>query len=253
MAIINNVLGFSLKKTLNEIIVERLNTDETITMTATLFVQKNCSNNSFKQITGNEELDQFVTFKTPKEDGTYKIKIGVTNLNEEYQFKEYSFTSYNNLLQSFIKDSQKLLCNLNCNDCDNGEDLKDLQARLILNMMSFYILNKHYYSKFFNLGLDCIKCELLNILNCNRTNVSFYGKKEDDVIYKKLVGYLYLIFYFGEKYTYTCCPEQVDKFFKSDMILNCLADINIDISCIETKIISDENFSISDGNFIELN
>ena len=252
MAIVDNTLGFSIKKTIDNIIINKTNPDETIIFTATLFLQQNCSTNSFVQVSDSEEVEEFVVFQMPKVDGTYKVRITITKLSGEFIYKEYSFTTYVGLLKSFINDAKKLLCDSNCNDCNDAEDKKDLQARVVLNMLSFYILNKETYSKFFNLGLSCIQCTLLDALNCNRIGTSFYGKKEDDIVYKRLVGYLYFIFYLGEKYTYTCCPEQIDKFFKTDSIFKCLRDINLDISCIETNILSDPNFSMEDGVFIDL-
>ena len=49
MAIVDNILGFSLKKTINNIIIDNLSEDIPRVMTATLFLQQNCSNTSFKQ------------------------------------------------------------------------------------------------------------------------------------------------------------------------------------------------------------
>lgn len=251
MAIVDNILGFSLKKTINNIIIDNLSEDIPRVMTATLFLQQNCSNTSFKQTSSNMIVEDVLSIQIPKIDGTYKLRLTFTKNTGEFINKEYLFTTYKNLLESFIEDTQDILCDLNCNNCEE-KDKKLKESRLVLNMMSYYTLNKEYYSKLFNIGLDCIKCTILDNINSNRVNNSFYGKKENEVVYKKMIGYFYLVFYFGQKYTYTCCPEEIDRFFKSDTIFKCLDSINLDVDCVELKIISDDTFSISDDNFIDL-
>lgn len=253
MAIIDNTLGFSLKRTLNHIIIDNLSEDVNIIMSASLFLQQNCNNNSFKQVSETLVVEDVLTFDIPDMDGTYKLRLTFINEVGSFIYKEYLFTTYKHLLKSFIYDVQQILCDSECEGCTTKEDKKLLESRVVLQMMSYYIFNKEFYKKFFDLGLNCVKCSLLNINNCNFVNTVFYGQKdEDDKLYKTLIGYMYLIFYFGEKYTYSCCPEQVEELFKTCKMMSCLQNLNIDIDCIETKIISDETFKISDDNFIDL-
>ena len=176
MAIVDNILGFSLKKTINNIIIDNLSEDIPRVMTATLFLQQNCSNTSFKQTSSNMIVEDVLSIQIPKIDGTYKLRLTFTKNTGEFINKEYLFTTYKNLLESFIEDTQDILCDLNCNNCEE-KDKKLKESRLVLNMMSYYILNKEYYSKIFNIGLDCIKCTILDNINSNRVNNSFYGKK----------------------------------------------------------------------------
>lgn len=253
MAIIDNTLGFSLKRSLKHIVVDNLSEDVTLVMTATLFLQQNCSNNSFKQVSEPIVVEDVLTIFIPEMDGTYKLRLTFVNGVGDFVYKEFLFSTYRHLLTSFIYDAQQILCDSDCEGCTSVEDVKLLESRVVLQMMTFYIFNKDYYTKFFNLGLDCMKCSLLNILNCNFVDIVFYGKNnEDDTLYKKLIGYMYLIFYFGEKYTYNCCPEEVEETFKTGRIFKCLQNLNIDVDCIETKILEDDTFQISEDNFIDL-
>lgn len=191
MAIVDNILGYSLRRTINNIVIKNLSEDITQILTTTLFLQKNCSNTSFKQVSSNMVVEDVLSIQIPKLDGTYKLRLTFTKQTGEFLNKEFIFATYKNLLESFIDDAQDILCDLNCNNCEKEEDKKLKESRLVLNMMSYYILNKEYYSNIFEIGSDCVKCTILDNLNCNRVDRSFYGKKEDETVYKKMIGYFY--------------------------------------------------------------
>lgn len=252
MAIVDNILGFSLKRTINNIIIDNLSEDINMMMTATVFLQQNCNNASFKQVSSEMVIEDVLTISIPKLDGTYKLRLIFTKESGDFVIKDFIFKTYKNLLKSFISDTNEILCDLNCNNCEEEESRKLLESRLVLNMMSYYILNKEYYSKIFDIGLDCIQCTILDNMNCNRVSTTFYGKKEDSAVYKKMIGYFYYVFYLGQKYTYSCCPEEIDIFFRSEEITKCLSNMNFDFKCVETRVINDDTFDVSDDNFIDL-
>lgn len=247
MPITNNTLGYEIKRDLNSITIVKIGNRN---ISVQVFYKN--SSNSFSKVTGILDVTDLVVFKIPFQDGKYKIRITSTNpTTEEFEYKEYIFTSYNKLLDSIIKDSQYLLCDCNCINCDDNCDDNKSKSDLILKMISFYILNKDYYSFFFNTGLNCIEDSILKNINCIIIGEAI-GKQFDDTIYKDIVGYLYYIFYVGERSIYTCCTEQVDSKFNIDNILPCLEKNNLNFKCIENNILTDPNFYISDSNLIEL-
>ena len=78
------------------------------------------------------------------------------------------------------------------------------------------------------------------------------GKSNDTSLYDSIIGYFYYIFYLGEKSIYTCCSDQTDVKFKINEILPCLERKNINIKCIEDKIVTNSEYYISDSNLIEI-
>ena len=247
MPITNNTLGYEIKRDLNSItIIETGSRDISIQI-----FYKN-SSNSFSKVTGILDVTDLVVFKIPFQDGKYKIRITSTNpTTEEFEYKEYIFTSYNKLLDSIIRDTKQFLCGCECKNCnDNCDDTKS-KSNLLLKMISFYMLNKDYYSFFFNTGLDCIEDSVLKSINCITIGEAV-GKEFDDTIYKDIIGYLYYIFYIAERSIYTCCSEQIDSKFNIDNILPCLEKNNINFKCLESSILTNSDFYISDSNLIEL-
>lgn len=91
MAIIDNTLGFSLKRTLNHIIIDNLSEDVNIIMSASLFLQQNCNNNSFKQVSETLVVEDVLTFDIPDMDGTYKLRLTFINEVGSFIYKEYLF------------------------------------------------------------------------------------------------------------------------------------------------------------------
>jgi len=247
MPITNNTLGYKISRDLGNITITKTGSKN---ISVQIFY-KNTSN-SFSKVTGILDVADIIVFKIPFQDGKYKIKITSTNpITEEFEYKEYIFSSFNKLLDSIIRNSQNFLCGCDCTNCnDNCNDTKG-KSDLILKMISFYILNKEYYSFFFNTGLDCIEDSILKDINCVILGEAI-GKEFDDTIYKNIIGYLYYIFYIGERSIYTCCTEQVDFKFNIDNILPCLEKNNLNFKCIESSILTNPNFYISDSNLTEL-
>lgn len=247
MPITNNSLGYEIKRDLNNITITKIG-DRNISVQV---FYKN-SSNSFSKVTGILNVENVVVFKIPFQDGKYKIRITSTDsITEEFEYKEYIFSSFNKLLDSIIRDAKHFLCGCKCKDCtDNCDDTKD-KSDLVLKMISFYILNKDYYSFFFNTGLNCVEDSILKNINCVVIGEAI-GTESSNSIYKDIIGYLYYIFYIGERSIYTCCSEQIDLKFNIDNILPCLEKNNLNFKCLENSILTNPDFYISDSNLIEL-
>ena len=249
MPINNNQLGFQIKRDL-----------ETITISNTgirkiefkLYYQKDCK--IYEDLTSTIEVEETITLKIPNIDGKYKIRVTSTDIiTEVFEYAEYSFVSFNFLLKSIIEDVEVYITNCydctNCKECTNVEE--NIEATLVTKMMSFYILNREYYDSFFNNGLYCIECSILDMVNCLTLEEITQGKASRSELNRQIISYLYFIFYLAEKSIFTCCPQSVDKKFKISRLRKYL-NKNININCIETAILTNPNYYISDSNLIEL-
>lgn len=245
MPISNINLGFILKRSLDFITIEKTGVRD---ITAQVFYRKN--KKSYVVLTTEKEVNPILNIKIPFQDGQYKIKIVSTDEQEQFEYEEYLFSNYNSLLDSIIEQAQDYLCGCKCEDC--GDNV-DIEKELIIKMMSFYILNNDYYSFFFNKGLSCIENDIMQKINCIIANDYIKGKSDIEYIATEIIGYLYYIFYIGERSIYTCCIEEIDIKFNILDIYNCLVEKNIDLDCIENKIVTDPDFYISDSNFIKIN
>mgnify|MGYP003527080894 CR=1 FL=1 len=244
---LNSELGFELKRDLNSITIIAIG-DKLIEVQ--LFYEESC--NSFSKITKTLPVTELLIFKIPFEDGIYKIKITSTDvITEEFKYKEFIFKNYNNLLNSIIDSSINHLCGCPCTDCVECNEDKS-GSETLLKILSFYILNREYYSFFLNSALNCVECDVLQKINCILLQDFTTGKNNNKELYDSIIGYFYYIFYIGEKSIYNCCTEQVDEKFGIDKVLSCLYKKNIDIKCIEDSILTHPDFYVSDYNFIEL-
>ena len=247
MPITNNILGFKLSRDLNNIIVEKIGSRN---ISVQIFYKS--SYNKFSKVTSILDVENIITFKIPFKDGQYKIRITSTDsITEEFEYKEFLFNSFNQLLDSIINNAKYYLCGCECKDCNDCND-KEGKSNLIIKMFSFYILNKDYYSFFFNLGLDCIQPSVLENINCIITQDALVGDSNYKNISDNIIGYLYYIFYIAERSIFSCCTEQIDIKFNIDDVMPCLDKVNIDTKCIENKIVTDPDFYITDSNFIEI-
>ena len=250
MPINNPNLGYKLSRDLEIITISKIGSRD---LSVQLFYQN--TSNSFTKVTGILEIEEIININIPFKDGNYKLRITSTNpTTEEFEYKEYLFASYKNLLKLIVKNVERVITN--CYDCSNCEDCKEVdlekESFLISSMMSFYILNKDYYSFFFNKGLDCIKYDILDVMNCITLSEFIKGSKEKSNLNKEIISYLYFIFYLGEKSIFTCCTDSVDKTFRINRILPYISKV-IDTKCIESTIVTDPDYYISDSNFIEIN
>ena len=249
MPINNTELGYKLSRDLDSIIIEKTDIRN---ITVQLFYQ--VDSNKFNPVTNILEANNILNIHIPFKDGNYKIRIISTDPSTElFEYKEYLFASFNNLLKSIIRSVEKIITK--CYDCTNckecNEDNLDEESFLISTMLSFYILNKDYYSFFFNTGLGCIQYNILEAINCITLSEFIKGKQEKSDLNKQIISYLYFIFYLGEKSIFTCCTSNVDKEFKIEEILPYISKY-IDTKCIESTIVTNPNYYITDSNFIEI-
>lgn len=245
MPIINTNLGYILKRNLDFITVEKTGIRS---ITAQIFYRKN--KKIYIDVSTVKKVDPILNIKIPFQDGQYKIRITSTNsLTEEFEYEDYLFSNYNSLLDNIIEQSQDYLCGCECEECENCEDV---EKDLLLKMLSFYILNNEYYSFFFNKGLSCIEFDIMQEINCIIANDFIKGDSSSKNISIKIVGYLYYIFYLGEKSIFTCCENEIDNKFNIKNIYSCLLSNKIDVICIESNIVTNPDYYITDSNFIKI-
>ena len=249
MPINNNTLGFQLKRDLETITITKTGTRK---IEFRFYYQEDCK--VYKELNSSVEVVETLTIKIPNKDGKYKIRIISTNTTtEEFEYVEYSFTDFDYLLRSIINDVEVYITNCydctNCNDC-NGED-ESIESILMSKMLSFYILNREYYDSFFNNGLACIECSILDMVNCLTLTEITQGKATKSELNRQIISYLYFIFYLAEKSIFTCCLDSIDNKFKIYRLRKHL-NKNINTNCIETAILTNPGYYMSDSNLIEL-
>ena len=246
MPITNTNLGFTLKRNLDYITVQKTGVR---TITVEVFYKK--IKKVFTSVKRNLIADPILNIKIPFQDGQYKLRITSTALDETFEYEEYLFNNYNSLLDNIIEQSQDLLCGCLCENCEDCGD-KENERDLIFKMLSFYILNHQYYSFFFNKGLKCIDYDIMQDINCIIANDYIKGDSNMKDISIKIIGYFYYILYLGEKSIYTCCTEEIDSKFNIHTIYNCLVENKINVDCIENNIVTDPDYYITDSNFIKI-
>ncbi len=244
MSIINNTFGFEISRTLKEINVKKIGIN---TIDVQLFIKTGCSNNFYKPITNNLLVLSFMKINLPFEDGKYKIRITSTALDTSFTYIEYEFDVFNNLLNNIITTIESKICNCECETNDDcKEEIKIEDA--LLKTISYYILNNTYYSFFFNTGLKCIDCKLLEDINCLILNDFVIGKSDNKKLMNKILSYFYLIFYIAEKSIFTCCTEEIEDKFNIKTLFKCIENTGIDINCVINAIETHPDYHISDSN-----
>ena len=242
MPIINNNLGYQISRTLKTIQVKRIGSKN---IDVQLFIKTGCSSNHYKEISNRLIVDSFIEIKIPLQDGKYKVRITATKPDESFEYVEYSFDSYNNLLGNIVSEIKDKLCGCDCKECnDCNEDKK--QDNTLLKVISFYLLNNDYYSFFFNAGLQCVDCKILEDVSCLTLNEYVTGTANNDKLIKKILSYFYIVFYAGQKAMSSCCIEEIDEQFDINNMSKCID--SIDINCVFDKIETNPNYHISDSN-----
>ena len=249
MPITNNELGFELTRDLESITIKRTGTRK---IEFRLYYQSNCK--SFVELNKSIEVEDTITLKIPNKDGKYKIRITSTDIvTEAFEYKEYSFVDYDFLLRSIISDVERYITN--CSDCTNCEECREIdrnvESILMSKMLSFYIMNREYYDTFFNNGLSCIECSILDAVNCITLEETLHGKVTRSDLNKQIISYLYFIFYLAERSVFSCCVDSIDDKFKIHKIRRYL-NKNINTNCVETAILTNPDYYMTDSNLIEL-
>ena len=224
--IYNNPLTYSIIKEHDFITIKLNGNIENIYVS--LLKENSCEENTFDIIKNSELLTDIVIYRLPIIDGLYKIKIDIEGV-----ITYYNFLYYDNLLKSIINDIEIVLCNSStCNNCIevNNNDL----TRVLLKIMSYYILMKQYYSEFLDSSLDCLKCILEDANKCILLNEKILSNRENLDLFNKIISTFYLIFYYFDKVKYL--DEDIDKKFKYNRIKHCIILKGLNINCIESKI-----------------
>lgn len=226
MVIYDNPLTYSIIKNQDFIIIKLNENLENISVS--LLKQNTCEENTFDILKDPELLIDTIVYRLPIIDGIYQIKINIQGV-----ITNYNFLYYDNLLKSIINDVEIVLCNsLNCNNC-REIDNKDL-TRVLLKIISYYILMKEYYGEFLDSSLDCLKCTIEDSNKCLLLNEKILTNQENLDLFNKIISSFYLIFYYFDKVSYP--DEDIDKKFKYDKIKHCIISKGLNINCIETKI-----------------
>ena len=89
------------------------------------------------------------------------------------------------------------------------------------------------------------------MINCLTLTEITQGKATKSELNRQIISYLYFIFYLAEKSIFTCCLDSIDNKFKIYRLRKYL-NKNINTNCIETAILTNPGYYMSDSNLIEL-
>lgn len=134
---------------------------------------------------GNLAADSSINLSTTK-DGFYIVK-----LTENTEILEVPFNSFKNLLLSIVKSLKKVLCNCTCKNCDCDSSDKPC----VLSQINAFILLNPEYTNTLNLIAPYFNCRLVNLVDCQQTNLLVYGKTSCKELDENLLILYYLTIY----------------------------------------------------------
>lgn len=158
-------------------------------------------------------------------DGVYTINLYDANQTASFQIK-----TYNNLLLSFIRNVEALLCG--CSKCKDCEECNECETYLaaFMKAFSFNSFNTPVYDLYVNLIAADSQCALESEVLCNITNEKVYGVALVREPMLQILGYYYGAFYYKDYYTAedTSEAEFIAIKYKYDKIAKCMKKLGID-------------------------
>lgn len=113
---------------------------------------------------------------------------------------EVSFPVYTDTLNIIVHYTEKYLCGCDCAGCEECDDKEELELPLktLSLMLSYLMASNPIYTKYFNIVSNILKCDINFDLICQINNLSLKGNSDSKFFIKRLIAYLYLIFYLQE-------------------------------------------------------
>lgn len=241
------------------LVIQKLNNNYVITSTGSNLVVEvykidNCLDNSSRllsiyqstSIISTDGNKRIVTIP-PIEDGKYNFRI--KEYTPQETIKETYVYSYYNLLQSIIKDIEKVLCNCNCDDCEDCYESEELYSKTLLKVMTYNTLTSKFYASIIDKVFSCLECSLIDINNCILLNENLHGSADNKRLFKKILSGYYLAFYYSELKNNED-KDFVNKMFNYTFVSKCLENNGINLNCIKEKINSMATFTINSALYI---
>lgn len=221
-------MWYKIERNLNSFIISNTGSND---LYITLYFSEKCDIdvNFITCITETKILkgEEYV-FSLPTKDGLYKLII--TDKIDNY--KELFIPQYLQILSSLIEDIDYVLCGCNCENCEDcsGDD-KDLLS-VVLKILSFLMLNKDKYKEAIFSSSVCIECDIIEASLCNIIHESVNGNYQNKNLFKKLIAFYYLVFYYTD-YKIENNLETIKQRYHFKEIYPCIKKLGLSITCIE--------------------
>jgi hypothetical protein len=215
--------------------VHTLTNNESIDMTYT--VVKNSCDSSTNLTTGVMTPGQTITlgFAT---DGNYTIEL--STLNDDASF---DIAYFQNLLNSFIRDAEKLLCGCaKCGDCEECNECQDYLGAF-MKSFAFNSINTPLYQEYVNMIAEAVLCDFTDEVVCSITNEEVFGTSSVKEPMLKILSYYYAAFYYKD-FLMAVDPAEADYItakYKFVKIAKCMKKLGVDPAQIFTLFESESN------------
>lgn len=172
-----------------------------------------------------------------KYDGQYGIYLN--DSSEPCYIVDY----FEDTLKHIALYTELFLCGCNCSNCDDcfEESDCDLMIRISTLMMSYYMVTNPKYTTIFNIVSKKLGCDITADLLCQINNMSYGNDSDAKFFIKRLIAFMYLVFYLHESLGSIDMEEAeyVNKKFKAKKILACIKKLGINIEDIIGDITDD--------------
>jgi hypothetical protein len=159
-------------------------------------------------------------------DGNYTINLSTINDTDSFNIKYFQ-----NLLKSFITDTERLLCG--CSKCDDCAECNECQDYLGAFMKSFAFNSVNYplYQTSVNAISQNSVCSFTDEVVCTLINEKVYGSSSVKRPMLEILGNYYLAFYYKDLSLGLDSEEEnyITTKYKFVKISQCLKRLGIDI------------------------
>ena len=201
--------------------VHTLTNNESLDMTYTIV--KNSCDASTTLTTGIMTPGQTITlgFAT---DGHYTIELSTAAATDSFNIDYFQ-----NLLMSFIRDSERLLCG--CAKCDDCEECNECQDYLSAFMKSFAFnsVNAPLYQAYVYLIALGTVCDFTDEVICSIIHEKVFGTPSVKYPMLKILCYYYSAFYYKDYFMAADLDEMnyITTKYKFDKIAKCMKKLGV--------------------------
>ena len=165
-------------------------------------------------------------------DGNYSIELK-TLISESI----FTIKTFQNLLNSFIRDAERLLCG--CAKCDECAECNECQDYLAAFMKSFGINSVNYplYQTYVELIAQDTVCDFTDEVICSIIHEKVFGTSSVKEPMLKILSYYYAAFYYKDYYMAVdeAEAEYITTKYKFAKIAKCIKKLGVDPADILTE------------------
>lgn len=202
--------------------VHTLTNNESLDMTYTIV--KNSCDASTTLTTGILTPGQTITLNFVT-DGNYTIELATISSTDSFDIAYFQ-----NLLRSFINDTERLLCG--CAKCDDCAECNECQDYLSAFMKSFAFnsVNAPLYQGYVDLIAQSVVCDFTDEVICSIIHEKVFGTPSVKDPMLKILSYYYSAFYYKDYYMAADLSEAeyITTKYKFVKIAKCMKKLGVD-------------------------